>query len=369
MQAINLLFDERAQALRDGARDLSNGSSQPPAIVLQLQHPKGDELVHHPHHEERIAVRALVHGTRQLGRKRMPAETLRQIRGDMRLAQEREGDVLALAPHPQLLNERAQGMRLHDDIHRAIAADHQKARCFLAARQHAEQVEGRIVAPVEILDHQQERGRGGQCLDGFRHLTQHALLGDPEQLAAQRLAIAAVFQPRQLHQPGGGVGLEYADHALGPGFAQQSSKRLEDRQIRLRRPVVLEAGAARNQQIRIGRGASQKCVEHRGLADAGFTGEEHELTLAGEGVREPVLELREHPVAADQCVARISRRRDLGLPGTGGDEAVAPARHGLDEGRRRRIVTERAADLQDDDLEYAVADVGLGPPGQQQLLF
>ena len=100
------------------------------------------------------------------------------------------------------------------------------------------------------------------------------------------------------------------DHPLGPGLAQQSPERLEDRQIRLRRPVVLEARAARNQQIRIGRGAGQKRVEHRGLADAGFTGEEHQLTLAGEGAREPVLELREHPVAADQ-----SRRADQPPPG------------------------------------------------------
>ena len=108
LQAIDLLFDQRAQALGNGARDLGNGSSQPPAVVLRFQHAQGDELVHHPHHEERIAVRPLVHGARQLGRKRMPAETLRQIRGDMRLAEERQGDVLALAPHPQLLNERAQ---------------------------------------------------------------------------------------------------------------------------------------------------------------------------------------------------------------------------------------------------------------------
>jgi hypothetical protein len=31
--------------------------------------------------------------------------------------------------------------------------------------------------------------------------------------------------------------------------------------------------------------------------------EEHELTLAGERPREPLLELREHSVAADQCIA------------------------------------------------------------------
>src|SRR4029453_14797260 len=75
------------------------------------------------------------------------------------------------------------------------------------------------------------------------------------------------------------------------------------------------------------------------------------------------------PRAADQCAARINRHGDLGLTGTGGDEAVAPARHGLDEGRHRRVVTKRATDLQDDHLENTVADVGLCPPSPQQLLL
>jgi len=39
---------------------------------------------------------------------------------------------------------------------------------------------------------------------------------------------------------------------------------------------VLEARAARNQQIRIGRGAGEKSVKHRGLADTGFTRKEYE---------------------------------------------------------------------------------------------
>ena len=77
LQAIDLLFDQRTQAVGDGVGDLSDGSSQPPAVVFRFQHTKRDELVQHPHHEERIAVRPLVHGARQLGRKRMPTEPLR----------------------------------------------------------------------------------------------------------------------------------------------------------------------------------------------------------------------------------------------------------------------------------------------------
>jgi len=66
---------------------------------------------------------------------------------------------------------------------------------------------------------------------------------------------------------------------------------------------------------------------------------------------------------------RADQPPDRGLMSTGGDEAVAPARHGLDEGRRRRIVIERATNLQDDPLEHTLADVGLGPPGAQQVIL
>ena len=340
MQAIDLLFDQGAQTVGDGAGDLSNGSSQPPAVVLPLEDAKGDELVHHPHHEERIAVRPLVHGSRQLRRKRMPAETLCEIGGDVRLAQEREGEVLALSPYPQLLDERPQRMSRHDGVHGTIASDHEKARRLLAPPEHRHEIDRRVVAPVEILEHQQNGGDGGQGLEGSGHLAQHPLVGDHWDVAAQRLAIVTLFEPRQLRQPSRGVSLQDTDHPLGPGLAQQSPERLEDRQIRLRRPVVLEARTARNQQIRLVLGAAQERVEHRGLADTGFTGDEHQLAVAGEGARESALE-RASTCRADQRAARIDRRRDLGLTGTGADEPAAPARNGLDE-RLRRIVAERA---------------------------
>src|SRR5438046_2748370 len=63
------------------------------------------------------------------------------------------------------------------------------------------------------------------------------------------------------------------------------------------------------------------------------------------------------------------RRQDLRRTALGSDEAVAAARHGLDELRHRRIVTEGAANLQDDYFEHPVADVRLRPAGAQQLLF
>src|SRR5262249_50510071 len=93
-----------------------------------------------------------------------------------------------------------------------------------------------------------------------------------------------------------------------------------------------------------------------------------ELAGTGAGAFESLLELRQDAVAADQGAGPI-RRCAVCRTGPLGDEAVAAARHGLDETRRGRIVVERAADLEDGHLEHAVADMGVRPAGAQQLLL
>src|SRR5262249_16056764 len=202
----------------------------------------------------------------------------------------------------------------------------------------------RIVAPVEILEHQQEGSGGGQYLESFRHLTQHSLLGNPEQLAGQRLSISPVSERRQLRRPGGSGGLEHAAHSLGTRLAQPPSKDLEDWQIRFRRSVVPQACPVRNQQVWVSRGPCPKGIKHGGLANAGLATDEHQLPLTGLCARQTLLELREYPLPSDGwCTTH--RRRDACRTAARADEAVAPGRHGLDEARRRRIVLERATDL------------------------
>ena len=91
--------------------------------VLVDEHTERDELVHHSHHEERIAVRPLMHRARQLRRQGGRVEALPQIGGDIRLAEKFERNVFALSPHPELLEQRPQGMSRDDDVHRAIASE------------------------------------------------------------------------------------------------------------------------------------------------------------------------------------------------------------------------------------------------------
>src|SRR5262245_17681026 len=106
----------------------------------------------------------------------------------------------------------------------------------------------------------------------------------------RRLAIAPALEPGELGEPGGRPGFEDADRPFGPWCAKKPPDGFEDWQIRLRFAVVLEAGAGRQHHVWIDGRKRQKGVDHRGLADARFAGQEHELTLAVARAREAVLE-------------------------------------------------------------------------------
>ena len=159
LQARNLLLDQLAKALRDGARNLVEGplSRQRPSSASRTRSAMSSSTTRTMKSGFPSVRRCTARASS--GLKGMPAEALRQIGADMRLAQKGQRDVLALAAHPQLLNERPQRVSRHDDIHRAIASDHEQARRLLPPREHRQQIERRIVAPVEILEHQENGGR------------------------------------------------------------------------------------------------------------------------------------------------------------------------------------------------------------------
>jgi hypothetical protein len=116
-----------------------------------------------------------------------------------------------------------------DDVYRTIAGEDEQACRFLATSEHPEKIERRIVAPMEVLEHEDERHLRGQHFERLRHLAQHALLRDAEELAPQRLAIVPAHDPWQLHDPRRRISLEKAKRPIAPGFAEQAPQGLEDR--------------------------------------------------------------------------------------------------------------------------------------------
>src|SRR5262249_60290719 len=122
-------------------------------------------------------------------------EPLREICGDVRRVEKRQRDLVALPSDAQLLKERLQRMSRYDDVHWTVAPENEQPRRLLPTCQHPEEVERRMITPVQILEYENERGVSGQRFEGFGHLAQHPLLGYPDQLPTSRVAVVPLRQP------------------------------------------------------------------------------------------------------------------------------------------------------------------------------
>jgi hypothetical protein len=110
-------------------------------------------------------------------------------------------------------------------------------------------------------------------------------------------------------------------------------------------------------------------VGHRGLADAGLSGDEHSLPFAVRHPSQTLVELGQRPITSDQDLRRTrhrspSRRRALR---DGGDEPVPSPGQRFDEYGLPCVVTEERSNVGDVALENLRLDVRLRPDSVEQL--
>src|SRR5262249_60903650 len=103
-------------SLGTGRRAVSGLPARGPGTRLFDEHADGDELVGKTYHEERIAVGPSVNRAGEVGRRGFGTESLAEICGGIRLVEKGQRDVVALPPHPQLLEQRLQRMSRHDHV-------------------------------------------------------------------------------------------------------------------------------------------------------------------------------------------------------------------------------------------------------------
>ena len=155
------------------------------------EHPTVEQMLDNRHHEERMPVRALVHDLREppdRGPEVRPAGApKRQILRDVRGREQLQGQFHRLAVQHQFLLDTLQGMPTHQRLDGPIGRQNEQPRGAQPAGQIRQQVQRGIVAPVQILQHQQQRAAGRQHLDRLGQLPQHALLGRPHDSALHRL--------------------------------------------------------------------------------------------------------------------------------------------------------------------------------------
>jgi hypothetical protein len=145
----------------------------------------------------------------------------------------------------------------------AVADEQQDRAVGQAAHEHAEQVEGRRIGPLEVVEDDEQRPlrRGPLQADGER-------LGDPMALeigVAGRLGSGRVQLGRKATQDGVVERAGQVAQCLGDRCVGQ-------------RTLLLEAGAP--QHVDAGRPLA-RLLEQSRLAHAGLAGDEHELAAPG----------------------------------------------------------------------------------------
>ena len=373
--ATDLPIDHLAKALGHVQVDRVERGAKLPSVLARRDEAAREQIIDQRHHEQRIALGARVDDVRKLSGERVAREPLAKVVGDRRRAEQRQCQALGPPPRLELARELEDGALGQGGLDGAIGGDQEQPSGLPPPGDQREQVHGRRVAPVEILENEDEGGVGGQRLDQLRHLAQHALSRGPDELALQRVPVARVEEPRHFHEPGGRVSTQERDEPIGRASAAEPGERVQHREIRLARAVRLDALPLRNPHARIGRHALEEGIDDRRLAHARLTRQERDLASASPRRVEPHLQTIQGAITADEMAGafgshvtsgrRIRGRERRGLVagpsllsaiGDTGDEPVSEAMHGGDVPGRAGRIPEGLADLPHTDLQHGIAD-------------
>ena len=136
---------------------------------------------------------------------------------------------------------------MHDGFVRTVRPDHQQSGRLLPLAQDRQQIDGRRVTPVKVLEHEHERLVGRERFHQDGELPQHPLGSDELQAAFQGLRVVVLTnQPWRLRQPRRRHPPQQFAHPARVEPTRESPERFEHRHVRLPRSQLLDAEAPRH---------------------------------------------------------------------------------------------------------------------------
>jgi hypothetical protein len=210
-----------------------------------------------------------------------------------RFAQEREGQLFAAPVHLQLLLHGLQRVGADGHVGGPVGAEDQQPRGVGSPREHRQHVGRARVAPVQVLQEEDERAIRAHRIERLDDLAEHALAGRSGRPSLHRLQLVVGEQGRQLREPRRRILLEDPDERLPSRLATQAPERLEHRQIRLGGAVLLDALAAADAEPVGVAELGEERVDQRGLPDPGLAGHEDQLACAVDRGREERVQPRQ----------------------------------------------------------------------------
>jgi hypothetical protein len=164
------------------------------------------------------------------------------------------------------------------------------------ARDVVQQVAGRAVRPVDVVEHEEQRPLPRPVLEQRDDRLEHPQLG-VRGVGGGRTR-GTVSELREELRQLGGRRAERGPHLARVVLVEVVPDRLDERQVR-ERELRLGAASPQNGAAELPC-ASRELVREPGLADPRLAGDEHEPPVAAVGGKKRVLELRELLPAADE---------------------------------------------------------------------
>ena len=284
-QALDLPLDQMPQALRKDIAERLHWLPQSPGSLLLREDPLRHELIEQRGEKERISVGDLEgrcpEGGWELvggdGWELVGGETKREIPLHVRLGERPESELARMTARQQTSPGRSERMPADDDVGRPVGAEEEEARWLFAHRERRKQVDRRRVAPLEIVEPENQRTLRGERLHGIAHLAQHPLAIRAGDASEKPLVLHLREERRHLGEPGRRVPTEDVENPIPAGTAAHRRQRLQDRQVGLSGSVLLDALPAGDAKLVAGGGGGEEVAGQRRLADSRLSGEEQDL--------------------------------------------------------------------------------------------
>ena len=147
------------------------------------------------------------------------------------------------------------------------------------ARSHVrDPVEGRRVAPVEVLDRKDEGVVGRERFDRIGQLPQHPIPDRPHEPLLKGGRLARSKNARELREPHRRVALERRDRPIGSWTPTQPHEGIEERLIRLAAAVLLDAVGPRHRDALPLAQPGEPFLQDGTLSDPGLAADQADLT-------------------------------------------------------------------------------------------
>ena len=320
--------DRRAQRLDRGRGASSRRRRHEQSTV--------EQMIDQRHEKERVAVTAIEQKGQQIARQASAGKADGEVAGDVRSGQAGEQDLVAQLLAHQLALDRGDRMPAHDRVGRPhVHRTRRRAGPRRWARR-GQEVDGRVVAPLEVFDHQHERDLGGERVDAGRSWCNvcAGVLG----------AAAATPGGRSPSTPRSQSGACRARTASTRSFSGRDRARRRPRGWAGRAPSPYWSMHWPRPTSGRGRCASavlDGAVDERRLPDARVARDEDDAASTAGCAEERVGDLRALAITSDHDGRRrrVVARDRRGIHRRGvrrGDEAVAPSRHRFDEAGEAR---------------------------------